>query len=60
MIFNTFPELSQAYELKEFYRKINRTCSYKEACAVCDDIAKDFKESGIRQFSEFNEMLFNQ
>lgn len=58
MIFSTFPKLSEAYELKEFYRRINRTCSYEEACAIYDDILKAFKESGIRQFNEFNEILF--
>ena len=53
MIFMTFPELSKAYSLKEFYRNMNKNCSYDEAFNVYDDIYIAFKISGIRQFNEF-------
>lgn len=59
MIFSTFPELSEAYDLKELYRRINKDCSYEEAVSLYDDVLQAFKSSGIRQFNEFTEILIN-
>ena len=59
MIFSTFPELSEAYDLKELYRRMNNNCSYDEAAALYDDILQAFKSSGIRQYNEFTEILIN-
>lgn len=59
MIFSTFPELSEAYDLKELYRRMNNDCSYDEAAALYDDILRAFKSSGIRQYNEFTEILIN-
>lgn len=57
MIFSTFPELSDAYDLKELYRRVNRDCSYDEASDIYDDVVQAFRRSGIRQFDEFTEIL---
>ncbi|MBQ1629946.1 MAG: ISL3 family transposase [Firmicutes bacterium] len=59
MIFSTFPELSEAYDIKELYRRMNNNCSYDEAAALYDDILQAFKSSGIRQYNEFTEILIN-
>lgn len=59
MIFSSFPELSEAYDLKELYRRMNRECSYDEAVAIYDDVLHAFRSSGIRQFNEFTEILIN-
>ena len=59
MIFSTFPELSEAYDLKELYRRMNKDCSYDEAVSLYDDVLQAFKSSGIRQFNEFTEILIN-
>lgn len=58
MIFDTFPILHDAYELKEMYRKMNKECSYDEALCQYDRIAGMFKCSGIRQYEEFTGILF--
>lgn len=53
MMKNTFPVLYEAYELKEAYRRFNKTCSYENAVAVFDQYVEAFKNSGIRQYDEF-------
>lgn len=58
MIFDTFPVLFTAYQLKERYRKMNTECSYDEALCQYDEIASAFKRSGIRQYEEFTSILF--
>lgn len=58
MIQDTFPLLSYAYELKESYRMFNRNCSYLEACERFPSIAARFKNSGIKQYSEFSSILY--
>lgn len=58
MIFDTFPVLFTAYQLKERYRKMNAECSYDEAVCRYDEIVSAFKHSGIRQYEEFTSILF--
>ncbi|MDO4672334.1 MAG: ISL3 family transposase, partial [Porphyromonadaceae bacterium] len=57
MIFNTFPELERAYQLKEAYRYMNKHCSYEEACERYDRIVCSFKRSGISQYEDFTSIL---
>jgi transposase len=58
MIFDAFPILYTAYQLKERYRIMNNECSFEEASSRYDDIAYAFKCCGIRQFEEFTSILF--
>lgn len=57
MIMDTFPVLSQAYALKEEYRRFNRESTYENAVESLPAITKKFKDSGIRQFDEFTGIL---
>jgi len=59
LIFQTFPTLKTAYQLKEYYRRFNKTASYDEACVKFDDITKKFADSGIREYDEFTAILCN-
>lgn len=58
-IFDSFPILKQAYDLKEEYRYINKNCSYEEALSRFKDIRKKFKDAKITQYDEFTSILFN-
>jgi len=57
MIKDNFPLLDKAYELKEYYRRFNKTATYEEALEKYDDIVKLFKNSGIPQYIEFTSIL---
>lgn len=59
MIMDAFPTLKQAYDLKEEYRLMNRSCTYEEAAGKLPVITKKFQDSGIRQFNEFTDILIN-
>lgn len=59
LIFETFPVLHTAYELKELYRRFNRIASYEDACKKIDDFRKMFSDSNIRQYDEFVRILTN-
>lgn len=59
LIFETFPSLHTAYQLKEYYRKFNKEASFEDACCKFDDIIKIFSDSGIREYDEFTNILFN-
>ena len=58
MLFDSFPVLKQAYELKESYRRMNREYSYEEAAAHYDKISDRFRRCGITQYEEFTNILF--
>ena len=58
MLFDSFPVLKQAYELKESYRRMNREYSYEEAAAHYDKISDRFRRCGIAQYEEFTNILF--
>ena len=58
MLFDSFPVLKQAYELKESYRRINREYSYEEAVRHYDKIVDRFRRCGIAQYEEFTNILF--
>lgn len=57
MIFNTFPELEKAYQLKEIYRNMNKNYTYEKAFEHYDIIVNEFKRSGIREYDEFIDIL---
>lgn len=59
MIFESFPILKMAYDLKEEYRKFNRESTYDDACEKLIKLSKKFKNSGIKQFDEFTSILFH-
>ena len=59
LIFNTFPVISVAFELKEFYKRFNRYASYEEACEKFADVRRYFADSGIREYDEFVGILTN-
>ena len=57
MIKDTFPILGEAYELKEYYRRLNKTATYEEAVEKYDDVVRLFNNSGIPQYDEFASIL---
>ena len=59
IIFDTFPILRSAYELKEYYRRFNKTATYEEACERMDSIIKLFADSNIPEYDEFVRILAN-
>lgn len=59
LIFETFPILHDAYELKEMYRKFNKVSYYDDAVDFFPKIQKYFAECGIAQYSEFSGILSN-
>ncbi len=59
LIFDTFPVLASAYELKEYYRKFNRESSYTSACERFEQVRRYFADSGIREYDEFVGILTN-
>lgn len=59
MIMDTFPILSNAYELKEDYRFFNKRSSYENAVEKLPLLYSKFKNSGIRQYEEFTGILLN-
>jgi len=54
-----FPDLYEAYGLKEMYRKFNRTASYEEALERYDTIVTKFKNCDIPEYYEFTKILIN-
>jgi len=59
LIFDTFPILHDAYELKEFYRRINKEASYEDAVEIFPRIKRLFAECGINEYVEFCGILNN-
>jgi len=59
MIKDTFPILGEAYELKEYYRRFNKTATYEQAVENFDKIIQLFKDSKIPQYTEFTLILVN-
>lgn len=57
MIFDSFPELEEAYFLKERYCQMNRECSYEEAVFEYDEVLDAFKRCSITQYDEFIHIL---
>ena len=59
MMFASFPELKVAYELKEYYIRLNSSCKLAEAPEAIDTAIRLFADSGIEEYEPFYEMLTN-
>lgn len=59
ILFDYFPELKKAYDLKETYIQFNNTASYDTARTTLTDIIKSFADSNIKEYDEFYNMLIN-
>ena len=53
-----FPTLYEAYLLKEEFRLMVKTATHDKAKAKYDDISKRFRDSGIREYNEFTDILY--
>lgn len=58
-MFAAFPEIVITYELKEFYIRINSTCTLEDAPERMEDTILRFTDSGIEEYDPFYEMLVN-
>lgn len=59
ILFDRFPDLKTAYELKEKYIFFNRNTSLKEAEKGLADLILEFGDSGIEEYHEFYNLLIN-
>lgn len=59
MLFQHFPELKVAYELKEYYINFNKTSTAAYAEKHIDDIIALFAGSWIEEYDEFYNLLCN-
>jgi len=59
MMFASFPEIQIAYELKEFYIRINNTCTLEDIPEALENAILHFADSGIEEYEPFYEMLTN-
>jgi len=58
-MFSFFPELQAAYELKEYYIRLNQTCSVQNAPEAIDNAISNFANAGIEEFEPFYKLLGN-
>ena len=58
-IFEAFPELKKAYELKEDYIFFNRTCDINNAREELDKQIESFKVCDIKEYKSFYSLLVN-
>ena len=56
---SSFEELKTAYELKEYYIKLNGSKTYENAAKAIDEAIALFESSGIEEYEEFFNMLGN-
>ena len=56
---DTFPELSEAYLLKERYRRFNLECDYEDALLGYHEIIQSFVNAAIPEYDEFIGILRN-
>lgn len=59
MILDTFPELDEAYMLKEKYRRFNKECDYEDAMLGYHEMIKSFVNASIPEYGEFIDILRN-
>ena len=58
-MFSFFPKLQEAYELKEYYILLNKTCSIQDAPEAIDNAISTFADTRIKEFEPFYKMLSN-
>lgn len=59
ILFNAYEELKAAYELKEYYIRLNNNTSLEDAPVAIDTAIQYFEASGIEEYDEFFKMLGN-
>ncbi len=59
ILFDRFSELKVAYELKEYYIRLNATTTLEDAPKAIDEAIMYFEDSGIEEYDEFRKMLEN-
>ena len=59
IFFDHFPDLQDAYLLKEAYINSNSTSSYEKAREELTDMIRMFADSDIKEYDEFYNMLVN-
>ena len=59
ILFEAFEDLRVAYELKEYYIRLNATTSLEDAPESIAKAIKAFESSGIDEYEEFYKMLQN-
>ena len=59
MIFDFFPDIKKAYELKEDYILFNRTCTLENAESELEKQIEAFKNCDIKEYKAFASMLAN-
>ena len=59
IFFDHFPDLQDAYLLKEAYINFNSTFSYEKAREELTDMIRMFADSDIKEYDEFYNMLVN-
>ena len=59
ILFDRFPDLKTAYELKEKYIFFNRNTSLEEAEKGLADLILEFGDSGIEEYHKFYNLLIN-
>lgn len=57
MMTNNFPELYEAYLLKEEFRTMVKKCTYEEAKSKYDDLYDKFVKADIKEYYEFINIL---
>ena len=57
MIFDAFPDIKKAYELKEDYILFNRTCTLENAESELEKQIEAFKDCDIKEYKAFASML---
>ena len=58
-MFENFPDLRTAYELKEFYIAFNESSSLENATEKLADVMARFADAGIPEYDEFYTLLMN-
>lgn len=59
ILFDRFPELKIAYELKEYYINLNTKETLQTIPKALDEAIQLFESSGIDEFDEFHKLLVN-
>ena len=59
LLFAAFEELKVAYELKEYYIRLNEEKTLENAPAAIDEAIRYFESCGIEEYEEFYKLLIN-
>ena len=59
LMFSSFPDLQTAYELKEYYIRLNNTCSIHTAPDAIEEATFKVADAGIPELKPFSILLNN-